>query len=236
MSLIISNMKFVVTLHISSASLLISNKQKSSISSLFNVKTLQSVKLTFKAERAHCVICKIIFKLHSQYMASRMWDCWSGWILTFPTAIYQIHHQIWEEGVWWQGTGRGGIIRGYHRLGGNYCWHYYPKPSIRRLGHCTQCRLMITGHDAYKRLAYPQCQCQCTFGSLWARLLVNIDTFTQKPAIKLSGSWVTGCNTLRCIHSSPDLADCPAVSFVFVCLQIINIRNTNQLTLLSKTF
>ena len=29
--------------------------------------------------------------------------------------------------------------------------------------------------------------------------------FHPKPAIRLSGSWVTGCNTLRCIHSSPDL-------------------------------
>ena len=77
------------------------------------------------------------------------------------------------------GHREGGIIRGYHRLRGNYCWHYYPKPSIRRLGHCTQCRLMITGHDAYKRLAYPQCQCQCTFWSLSVKLLVNIDTFTQ---------------------------------------------------------
>ena len=34
---------------------------------------------------------------------------------------------------------------------------------------------------------------------------VMSSNFHPKPAIRLSGSWVTGCNTLRCIHSSPDL-------------------------------
>ena len=152
MSLIISNRKFVITLHISSASLLISNKQKSSISSLFNVKTSQSVKLTFKAERAHCVICKIIFTPSIWFQNVRLLK----WLdFDFSDSNLSNSSPNMRGRSMMAGHREGGIIRGYHRLRGNYCWHYYPKPSIRRLGHCTQCRLMITGHDAYKRLALP---------------------------------------------------------------------------------